>query len=45
MKEIEVQTSSCKIMSHWYETYGVGNIVNNYVISLYDDILQVGLSR
>ena len=45
MRETEVQTSSCKIMSHWHKTYSVGNMVNNYVISLYADILQVGLSR
>ena len=27
-----------KQMSHEYETYSVGKIVNNYVISLYGDI-------
>ena len=30
-------------MSHDYEMYNVRNIVNNYVIFLYSDILQLDL--
>ena len=28
---------SSKIKASWYETYSVGDIVDNYVISLYGD--------
>ena len=34
-KDSKVQTSSSKINELWYEMYSVGNVVNNYVISLY----------
>ena len=27
----------CKVNESWYEMYGIRNIVNNYVVSLYGD--------
>ena len=31
-------------MNHWYEMYTVGNIVSNYVMSLYGDRSYLRLS-
>ena len=32
---------AAKEMSHEYQMYSVGNVVNNYVISLYSDITRL----
>ena len=29
-------------MNHCYETYNIGNTVNNYVISLYGNLIYYG---
>ena len=40
MREIKrYKRPVAKQMSHGYKMYSVGNIANNYVISLYGDIL------